>query len=78
MSNAGTDGTQIQPPMDLIFDYFRGFQGTAVDMRRKPELLEQAVEALYPYCDPCSVSHRNRISSPDASLLYHDACADFH
>ncbi len=43
-------GTTIQPPMDLIFDYFRGFRGISVDMRRQPDLLEQAVEALYPYC----------------------------
>ncbi|HCX63683.1 MAG TPA: hypothetical protein DHN33_00535 [Eubacteriaceae bacterium] len=37
------------PPLDFIFDYFRGFQGTSVDMRRHPEKLAEACEALLPF-----------------------------
>ncbi|MBF7096448.1 uroporphyrinogen decarboxylase family protein [Alkalibacter mobilis] len=37
------------PPLDFIFDYFRGFEGTAVDMRRQPEKLVEACEAVLPF-----------------------------
>ncbi|MFZ7132160.1 MAG: uroporphyrinogen decarboxylase family protein [Eubacteriales bacterium] len=37
------------PPLDFIFDYFRGFEGVAVDMRRQPEKLVEACEALLPF-----------------------------
>lgn len=37
------------PPLDFIFDYFRGFQGVSLDMRRQPEKLVEACEALLPF-----------------------------
>jgi len=37
----------IYPPMDYIFDYYRGFKGVSMDMRRQPDKLEAGIEALY-------------------------------
>lgn len=36
----------IYPPMDLIFDYYRGFKGISMDLKRNPEELLEAIEAL--------------------------------
>jgi hypothetical protein len=46
------------PPLDVIFDRLRGIKGLFVDLRRCPELVQEAVEALFPiYFDilDCSV-----------------------
>ncbi|AOY74566.1 uroporphyrinogen decarboxylase family protein [Clostridium formicaceticum] len=34
------------PPMDIIFDYLRGFKGISLDIRRRPEELLEAINAL--------------------------------
>ncbi len=39
-------GGSAYPPMDYIFDYYRGFKGTSMDMRRQKDNLEAAVEAV--------------------------------
>lgn len=39
-------GNTIRPPMDYIFDFYRGFKGTSMDMRRQKDNLEAAAEAL--------------------------------
>ncbi|HHX74408.1 MAG TPA: hypothetical protein GX699_05840 [Firmicutes bacterium] len=36
-------------PMDNFFDFIRGFTGTLVDLRRCPDNVEKAIEALTPY-----------------------------
>ena len=33
-------------PMDIMFDYYRGFVGTMTDMRRQPEKLKAAIESF--------------------------------
>ncbi|MEL7563290.1 MAG: uroporphyrinogen decarboxylase family protein [Dehalobacterium sp.] len=33
-------------PLDMIFDYYRGFAGMMLDMRRVPEMLAEAADAL--------------------------------
>ncbi|MFA0814870.1 MAG: uroporphyrinogen decarboxylase family protein [Anaerofustis sp.] len=39
-------GAFAYPPMDILFDYLRGFKGIATDMRRQPEKLLAGIEAL--------------------------------
>jgi uroporphyrinogen-III decarboxylase len=41
-------GSKLYAPLDLIFDRLRGFKGLAVDMRRNPQWLIEACEALFP------------------------------
>lgn len=41
-----TPGIFAYPAMDVLFDYLRGFQGTNADMRRRPEKVVQACEAI--------------------------------
>lgn len=40
-------GNFIYPPMDYIFDYYRGFKGTSIDLRRRPQELLEATNALF-------------------------------
>jgi hypothetical protein len=44
----GIGGSKLYAPLDVIFDRLRGFTGLAVDMRRNPEWLIEACEALFP------------------------------
>lgn len=37
-------------PLDILFDYYRGFKGTILDMRRYPEKVKAATEALVDFC----------------------------
>ncbi|RJE48510.1 hypothetical protein A7K50_09665 [Dehalobacter sp. MCB1] len=47
-------GSKLYPPLDLIFDRLRGFQGLFGDLRRVPEQVIAACEALYPiYMQVC-------------------------
>lgn len=39
----------ITVPLDMLFDYFRGFRGTLTDLRRQPENVKAAIEALWNY-----------------------------
>ena len=39
----------VYPPLDLIFDYYRGFDGIVKDMRRCPQKLLDACEAVLPF-----------------------------
>ncbi|AET68160.1 uroporphyrinogen-III decarboxylase [Desulfosporosinus orientis DSM 765] len=41
-------GAVGEGPLDLIFDFFRGFRGTLGDLRRRPEELKEAAEAVLP------------------------------
>lgn len=44
---------RIETPLDLIFDYFRGFRGTLTDLRRQPEMVRAALEKLWEVrCEP--------------------------
>jgi hypothetical protein len=36
------------PPLDVIFDRLRGFKDLLLDLKRRPDLVGQAIEALYP------------------------------
>lgn len=38
---------RIEPPLDLIFDYFRGFRGTLTDLRRQNANVRNALEKLW-------------------------------
>lgn len=38
---------RFEVPLDMIFDYFRGFRGTLTDLRRQPEKVRAATEALW-------------------------------
>ena len=44
-----TIGSTNITPADLIFDFLRGFKETLNDMRRRPKLLKQAIDALTPF-----------------------------
>ena len=37
----------FQSPLDVIFDYFRGFQGTFADLRRQPGKVKESLEAIW-------------------------------
>lgn len=39
-------GNFAYAPMDLIFDYYRGFKGMSMDLRRNPEELLEAINAI--------------------------------
>lgn len=44
---------RFEPPLDMIFDYFRGFRGTLTDLRRQPENLRKAIDKLWEVrCEP--------------------------
>lgn len=45
---AGIGGPKLYAPLDVVFDRLRGFTGLSVDMRRNPDWLVEACEALYP------------------------------
>ncbi|MFA0816730.1 MAG: uroporphyrinogen decarboxylase family protein [Anaerofustis sp.] len=36
----------VYPPMDIIFDYYRGFKGISLDLRRQPDQLLGGINAL--------------------------------
>ncbi|MCL1912626.1 MAG: hypothetical protein FWG10_01770 [Eubacteriaceae bacterium] len=44
-------GSNIVNPIDQIFDFVRGFKNTMTDIRRRPEKLLAAVEAMIPYAE---------------------------
>ena len=41
-------GAFAYPALDYIFDFLRGFKGISLDMRRRPEEVVAACEAVYP------------------------------
>lgn len=43
-------GGSAEMPADMLFDYLRGFKPTITDIRRRPEDVEKAVNALLDYC----------------------------
>ncbi|MCD8104559.1 MAG: hypothetical protein LUF35_06065 [Lachnospiraceae bacterium] len=38
---------RIQTPLDILFDYFRGFRGTLTDLRRQPANVKAALDAIW-------------------------------
>ena len=44
---AGNSAEMRWNPMDLIFDYLRGFSGSLTDLRRQPEKMMQAIDTLW-------------------------------
>ena len=45
----GAGSSAILPSLDTIHDYIRGFVGTTSDLRRRPQQVLDAVDALEPY-----------------------------
>lgn len=39
----------LNTPLDHLFDYFRGFRGTLTDLRRQPDKVRTALDALWEY-----------------------------
>lgn len=39
----------LNTPLDHIFDYFRGFRGTLTDLRRYPDKVKAALDAIWEY-----------------------------
>lgn len=46
----------INTPLDHLFDYFRGFRGTLTDLRRQPEKVKAALEAIWEYRSAAQVA----------------------
>lgn len=44
-----SSGYMINTPLDDLFDYFRGFRGTLTDLRRQPEKVKAALQAIWDY-----------------------------
>lgn len=42
-------GIVVNTPLDHLFDFFRGFRGTLTDLRRHPEKVKAALEAIWEY-----------------------------
>lgn len=38
---------RVLNPLDVIFDHFRGFKGTILDMRRRPEQVKEAADVIW-------------------------------
>ena len=38
---------RFEVPLDMLFDYFRGFRGTLTDLRRQPDKVRAAIDALW-------------------------------
>lgn len=38
---------RIETPLDILFDYFRGFSGTLTDLRRQPENVKKAIDKIW-------------------------------
>ncbi|MCC8046041.1 MAG: hypothetical protein LIP12_11155 [Clostridiales bacterium] len=38
---------RIETPLDILFDYFRGFRGTLTDLRRQPDNVKAALNAIW-------------------------------
>ncbi|MCD8007628.1 MAG: hypothetical protein LUF68_01585, partial [Clostridiales bacterium] len=38
---------RIETPLDILFDYFRGFRGTLTDLRRQPDNVKAALDAIW-------------------------------
>lgn len=49
-------GTVLDTPLDHLFDYFRGFRGTLTDLRRQPEKVKAALDAIWEYRSADDVS----------------------
>lgn len=45
-----TAGNYVIAPLDILFDYFRGFVGTITDLRRNPDKVKAATEKLADFC----------------------------
>lgn len=39
----------LNTPLDHLFDYFRGFRGTLTDLRRHPDKVQAALDAIWEY-----------------------------
>lgn len=39
----------VNTPLDHIFDFFRGFRGTLTDLRRQPDKVKAAMDAIWEY-----------------------------
>lgn len=42
-------GCMLNTPLDHLFDYFRGFRGTLTDLRRHPDKVQAAMDAIWEY-----------------------------
>ena len=63
----GFMGGFIEMPYDNLFDFLRGFKGSSVDMRRHPELVIEATDAIFEeYTKDCEkiYSFLNALSDP--------------
>lgn len=49
-------GGMLNTPLDHIFDYFRGFRGTLTDLRRQPEKVHAALDAIWEYQEGAKVA----------------------
>ena len=49
-------GCMINTPLDHLFDYFRGFRGTLTDLRRYPDKVQAALDAIWKYRSAAQVA----------------------
>ncbi|QSX08544.1 hypothetical protein J0B03_00165 [Alkalibacter rhizosphaerae] len=58
-------GSFAYPPLDIIFDYLRGFKGTSLDLRRNQEELLAATHALDEFANDFLGIHPDTKELPD-------------
>ena len=46
----------LNTPLDHLFDYFRGFRGTLTDLRRHPDKVQAALDAIWEFRDAARVA----------------------
>lgn len=54
---------RFETPIDIIFDYFRGFRGTLTDLRRRPKEVKEAADILWEI--RCLPAMAKSIENPD-------------
>jgi len=58
-------------PLDLLADYFRGFTGITLDIRRRPDDVLAACEALVPLTLACAIGNREAQDFPTTFIPLH-------
>lgn len=55
---------RFETPLDILFDYFRGFRGTLTDLRRQRGNVEAAIEKLWE--TRCAAQNASEVKDPNA------------
>ena len=63
--------SSTEMPLDVMADYFRGFQGVVMDVRRRKQELIEACEALYPIMLAAAIGNQVSSAYPTVFIPLH-------